>query len=74
MDPIQQAIDRHGAQAVYDAASSRIQCNLTALTGVGLTALGHSRASRIQSQAYRQLSATQRAAGHWKEQAVLRGL
>ena len=55
MSTIQDAIDTHGATAVYQAASRHMEGDTTALPGVGLNPDSMGDAWRIQSEAYKQM-------------------
>lgn len=72
MDPIQHAIDTHGAKAVYDAAHRRLGGDSAPLAAVGLSAPDLARAYDIMARAYAQLSARERAADHWDVQQEMR--
>lgn len=52
----QQAIQTHGADAVYKAATKYMEGHTRALEAVGLNVEGMGGAWRVQSAAYRELS------------------
>ena len=65
MDLIQNAINTHGAKAVYDAAIKRMEGDTKPLEKVGLIAENMGVAYAIQMQAYNKMTPEQQAKDYW---------
>ena len=65
VDLTQNAIDNHGAKAVYDAAIKRMEGNSKPLERVGLIAQNMGVAYEIQMQAHKQMSPEQQTKDYW---------
>ena len=63
---IGRAIKIHGAKAVYDAASARMSGDRDALVAVGLGANTLADANDIMAEAFRHLSASEKASDKWQ--------
>ena len=61
MPKVQAAIQQHGAKAVYEAANRRFARDPSKLAAMGLYAPTLADASEIQSEAFRQMGAADRA-------------
>tara|TARA_Y100001973_G_C5118820_1_gene291615 strand:- start:35 stop:274 length:240 start_codon:yes stop_codon:yes gene_type:complete len=71
MDIIEEAIKKHGAKAVYNAAVACMEGNKTALPDVDLGAANMGVAYSIMLQAHQQMSAADQAANYWDAQSKL---
>jgi hypothetical protein len=71
VDLIAAAIARHGAKAVHDAAYKWLQGNRKPLEAVGLIAVDLAQADAIMSQAFKSLSARERAGDYWSSRKEL---
>lgn len=71
MDIVDEAIKKHGAKAVYDAAVACMEGDKNALPSVDLGAASMGAAYRIMMTAHHQMSAADQAADYWDAQSKL---
>lgn len=68
MDTIDEAINKHGAKAVYNAAVAHMEGDKQALPSVDLGAANMGVAYSVMLAAHEQMSATDQAADYWDAQ------
>lgn len=71
MDIIEEAIKKHGAKAVYNAAVACMEGDKNALPGVDLGAANMGAAYSIMLEAHEQMSAADQADDYWAAQNKL---